>query len=94
MKSLKQGTRGRLGGNNIKKQATIFANSCIEEAKIKQNYDNNNGENFSTWTDKDVAFIKGAGIQNEDAALYDRKLPIFWCWREDWEIEIQKKGTQ
>ena len=77
MKTLKQGKRARLGGDNIKKQVTIFTNACIEEAKIKQSYNNNNGENFSTWTDKDVSFIKGAGIQREDAALYERKLPIF-----------------
>ena len=94
MKSLKQGKRARLGGDNIKKQATIFANACIEEAKIKQSYNDNNGENVSTWTAEDVAFIKGAGIPNEDAVSYDRKLPIFWCWRDDWEIEIQKKGTK
>ena len=94
VKTLKQGKRARLGGDNIKKQSTIYANACIEEAKIKQKYDDNNGENFSTWTDEDVAFIKGAGIPNEDVVSYDRKLPIFRCWREDWEIEIQKKRDE
>ena len=70
VKQLMQGKRGAISGSRIKKQATIYAKSCIDEAMIKsQNIDDSN-ETFITWTDEDIAFIKGAGISSEDARDY------------------------
>ena len=90
VKQLKQGKRGALSGPRIKKQATIFAKSCIKEVLIKNQFDYENNENFVTLTDEDMAFIKGAGIPTEDAANHKKNLPIFRCWREDWETRLQK----
>ena len=91
VKQLMQGKREAISGSRIKKQATIYAKSCIDEAKIKSHNIDDGNETFVTWTDEDIAFIKGAGISSEDASEYQRR-PIFRCWQESWEIDVRKKS--
>ena len=38
VKQLKSGRRGHLSGPNTKKQATVFAKACIDEATLKKLY--------------------------------------------------------
>ena len=90
VKHLKQGKRGAISGSRIKKQATIFAKSCIEEAMIRNQIVDDSNETFVNWTDEDIAFIKGSGIRSKDAKEYQRR-PIFRCWQESWETEVRKK---
>jgi len=90
VKQLMQGKRGAISGSRIKKQATIYAKSCIDEAMIKSQHIDDSNETFVNWTDEDIAFIKGAGISTEDAREYQRR-PIFCCWQEPWEIDVRKK---
>ena len=65
-----QGKRGAISGSRIKMQATIYAKSCIDEAMIKSQRNDDSNETFVNWTDEDIAFIKGAGISSEDAREY------------------------
>ena len=90
VKHLKQGKRGAISGSQIKKQATIFAKSYIEEAMIRNQIVDDSNETFVNWTDEDIAFIKGSGISSKDVREYQRR-PIFRCWQEAWEIDLRKK---
>ena len=72
MKHLKQGKRGAISGSQFKKQATIFAKSCIEEAMIRNQLVDDSNKTFVNWTDEDIAFIKGSGITSKDAREYQR----------------------
>ena len=52
VKHLKQGKRGAISVSRIKKQATIFAKSCIEEAMIRNQIVNDSNKTFVDWTDE------------------------------------------
>ena len=81
VKQLKSGRRGHLSGPNTKKQATIFAKACIDEATLKRKNSIKDADaNYNTWTDEDDAFVSSVGIFGKKKVEEEMKRPIFKYW--------------
>ena len=85
VKHLKTGKRGKLGSSSTRMQATIFAKSCIDEARTRAKYKGDDGT-CNGWTDEDIAFLKGSRMDVEDRSeIFQR---VFRVWEEEWELDI------
>lgn len=92
VKHLKTNKRSHLSGDRVKKQATIFGASCMEQAKIvrEATIANQRNKPVKLWTEEDFdtemdILLEGT---NEEKARPKR---IFRSWEEEWEATALKK---
>ena len=80
VKQLKSGRRGHLSGSNTKKQATIFAKACIDDAKLRrENAIKNDDSTYTCWTDDDDLFLMKVGIHEQEKTEQRSNMPPFKC---------------
>jgi hypothetical protein len=96
VKHLKTNKRAHLSGERVKKQATIFGASCIEQAEIKRNktLDDSKTSPYKYWRDDDFdkAFGMDMFIADNKEMQEEKPSRIFKAWMEDWEeIAIKKR---
>ena len=95
VKQLKSGRRGHLSGANTKKQATIFAKACIDNAILKRQHSSKDGETrYNTWANDYEEFERMFGNDKAKTETENTNKPLFKCWTEEWETSLQyKKDT-
>jgi hypothetical protein len=96
VKHLKTNKRSHLSGDRVKKQATIFGASCMQEANMKKElprtyqYDGT-WKPIRFWTEDDYNVVYSIEDNEEDKAD-SRVKRTFKAWIEDWELEAIRKN--
>jgi hypothetical protein len=95
VKHLKTNKRAHLSGERVKKQATIFGASCVEQAELKRNKSAEDAKcsPYKYWRDDDFdkAFGMDMFVADEVDALAAKPSRIFKAWMEDWEEGATRK---
>lgn len=87
VKHLKTNKRSHLSADRVKKQATIFGNSCMKKAELKREYTIEDTKPFQFWNDED--FDKKLDIMTSvTTEEVTKQMRVFKSWEEEWESNV------
>lgn len=91
VKHLKTNKRSHIGGERVKKQATIYGSHCVTLANMERAYkpDDYKNKPYKFWMDEDMD--KEFDLFVEDKSEKPKSKRIFKAWEEEWEADAIKK---
>jgi hypothetical protein len=91
VKHLKTNKRSHLSGEKVKKQATIFGATCIEQAQIRKSLKTNDSTLIPYRFLMDEDFDDMFDMLKQEKEPSKKTARDFLNWEEEWEIEAVRK---